>query len=278
MQLGIGTYTYGWAIGVKGYAPANVMNETGLIKNAVHAGIHLIQMGDNLPLHTFTSKRRKVFSDELQRQGIAIELGARKMTTAHLQKYILLCGTMNSSMLRFLVDNKNFKPGLKEIEKIIRPHISLLRDNGVSLAIENHDRLKASELRALIENIGCEEVGICLDTANSLGVGEGITTVVDKLAPYTLNLHIKDTAIKRLPYKMGFTVNGCLTGKGILDIPGLLQALRKYKKCRTAILEQWTEPESDIEKTVKKEQEEAMAGIRYLKELFKTNNNYNESI
>jgi len=278
MQLGIGTYTYGWAIGVRGYTYGNVMNETALIKNAVHAGIHLIQMGDNLPLHTFTGKRRKALSDELQRQHIAIELGARKMTAAHLQKYILLCAAMNSSMLRFLVDDKNFKPGLKEIEKIIRPHISLLRDKGVSLAIENHDRLKASELRALIENIGCEEVGICLDTANSLSLGEGIATVVEKLGPYTLNLHIKDIAIERLPHKMGFTVNGCLTGKGILDIPRLLQTLRHYKKCRTAILEQWTKPENEIKKTIEKEQKDAMAGIRYLKELFKTNNKYNESI
>ena len=111
MQLGIGTYTYGWSIGVKGYTPVNAMNETALIKKAVRAGIHLIQVGDNLPLHTFTGKRRKAFSDELQRQGIAIELGARKMTAAHLQKYILLCAKMNSSMLRFLIDDKYFKPG-----------------------------------------------------------------------------------------------------------------------------------------------------------------------
>ena len=136
------------------------------------------------------------------------------------------------------------------------------------LGIENHDRFKAAELRRIIETVGSENVGICLDTANSLGAGEGLETVVAALAPVTFNLHIKDFQVKRLPHLMGFTVTGCPAGQGLLDVPWLLQRLGEFGKCRTAILEQWTIPEPEIEKTIAKENDWANASLEYLKPLF----------
>lgn len=268
MQLGIGTYTYGWAVGVKGALPATPMDEYGLLTAARHAGIRLIQVGDNLPLHTFPAARRRTFSGALREYGITLELGARKMTESHLKRYILLCAEMNASLLRFLVDEGRFKPDLKEIEQVIRSQRGLLKDTQVSLALENHGRLKAAELRSLVEHLGYEEVGICLDTVNSLGAGEGIGSLLETLAPYTLNLHIKDFMIKRLPHQMGFIVEGRPAGKGMLDIPGLLRKLGKMNRCRTAVLEQWTIPGKTIVQTVEKERQWASIGLKYLNSFF----------
>lgn len=268
MQLGIGTYTYGWNIGTEEVRPPVPMNESGLIRAAGDAGIKLIQIGDNLPLHAFSSARRMALAEALLQQGIKLELGARRMTATHLRRYILLCAEMGSSLLRFVVDDGNFKPELREIEQIIRSQRTLLQDKKVRLALENHDRHKALELRLLIENLGYEEVGICLDTANSLGAGEGIESVTEMLAPYTFNLHIKDFTIKRLPHQMGFTVEGRPAGKGMLDIAALLGKLQEFKQCNTAILEQWTVPENSMTKTVKKEKQWASVSLEYLKSFF----------
>lgn len=277
MRLGIGTYTFGWRVGVEGSEPSVPMDEVILIDEARRAEIKLVQLGDNLPLHTFSVDRRIAFLDKIQKSNVAIELGAKGMTEMHLRKYILLCAEMKSSLLRFLVDDQSFTPQLREIEQIIRSQIPLLQEWNVALALENHDRIKASEWCSLIENIGCEHVGICLDTANSLSMGEGIESIIEILAPYTLNLHLKDFIITRLSHKMGFLIEGCPAGTGLLDIPHLLIEIDKYRKCRTAILEQWTVPESTIEGTIKKESKWASDSLKYLKPLFNTEHILNES-
>jgi sugar phosphate isomerase/epimerase len=127
------------------------------------------------------------------------------------------------------------------------------------LGIENHDRFSAAELRAIIQAIDSPQVGICLDTANSIGAGEDLSTVLTALADYTVNLHIKDFAIERLPYLMGFTVEGRPAGSGRLDVAALWRRMAQVPRCRSAIIELWTPPildasgAVDMEATVAKE-------------------------
>ena len=41
------------------------------------------------------------------------------------------------------------------------------RAAGIQLAVENHDRFPASVLARLVERLGPDQAGICLDTVNS---------------------------------------------------------------------------------------------------------------
>jgi 3-oxoisoapionate decarboxylase len=106
-----------------------------------------------------------------------------------------------------------------------------------------------------------------LDTANSLGAGEGIDVVAETLAPLVLNLHIKDFHIARVPHQMGFTVSGRPAGSGFLDVRRLLNSLAG-SRCETAVLELWTPPEPGIEETIAKEAAWAVQSIDYLKPFF----------
>jgi hypothetical protein len=101
-----------------------------------------------------------------------------------------------------------------------------------------------------------------------MGAGEGLEQIVEILAPYTVNLHIKDFGIKRLPHLMGFQIDGRPAGKGMLNIPWLLEEISPHNKCRTAILEQWVVPESMLSKTIQKEETWAAESIQYLKPYF----------
>jgi sugar phosphate isomerase/epimerase len=140
--------------------------------------------------------------------------------------------------------------------------------DGIWLGIENHDRFTAATLREIIEDAGCERIGVCLDTANSLGAGEGLDVVVETLAPLVLNLHVKDFHIARVPHQMGFTVTGRPAGSGCLDVGRLLERLAPARRCETAILEIWTPPEARIEETIAKEATWAAQSIQYLKPFF----------
>ena len=106
---------------------------------------------------------------------------------------------------------------------------------------------------------------MCLDTANSLGAGEGLGEVLAVLGSYTINLHIKDFIVKRLNHKMGFRISGCVAGTGIVDIPSLIGEISKHGRCHTAILEFWSDPESTIEETIEKETQGVEKSIEYLK-------------
>lgn len=139
------------------------------------------------------------------------------------------------------------------------------RSRRIKLAIENHDRLKAREFAGIIDSIGSEWVGICLDSVNSMGAGEGFETVSDILIPYTINLHIKDFTIRRVSHKMGIIIEGSPAGKGMLNIPDLLRRTSQNRLCQSAILELWTPPEPEIESTVLKEEKWAQESLNYLK-------------
>lgn len=247
--------------------PAHPMNEADLVNKTLQEGLRCLQIGDNLPLHELPPHRIDTLKRLTEKNSIRLEVGARKLTADHLHRYIELAAFFQSPLLRFVIDGDDYEPKPATIVGIIRDAIPLLAKHNLTLGIENHDRFKAAELASMIELISDEHVGVCLDCINSLGAGEGLAWVSDVLAPYTVNLHIKDFRIQRLPHKMGFLVTGTPAGDGMTNLPLLLEKLSRYNRCKSAVLEQWMEPDMNMEDTVKKEDEWAHAGIKYLSQL-----------
>lgn len=266
MILGLSSFTFGWSIGVPGTMPANPMTEDDLIEKTLGAGLSCLQIGDNLPLHTFSTERLDALRSRVVRENIRLEIGARELTHKNLGRYLKLCEYLRCTLLRFVIDGQEYTPDLSTVSSLIREYVPLLKEKGIRLGIENHDRFKAQDLASLLDSVGDDHVGICLDCVNSLGAGEGIEHVSQVLAPYTLNLHIKDYRIERLPHKMGFIVEGCPAGEGMTNVSRLLETLAPYHRCESAVLEQWVVPEPSIEATVLKEHRWAEQGLRYLKQ------------
>ena len=162
-----------------------------------------------------------------------------------------------------------FEPDIKTIVSIIRELEPEFNSRNIKLAIENHDRFKAREFEEIILATASDSVGICLDSVNSMGAGEGFNTVAEILIPYTINLHIKDFTVFRMPHKMGLVVEGRSAGRGMLNIPELKSRLEETGLCQSAVLELWTPPEENIDKTIRKESFWAEESIGYLKSVFK---------
>lgn len=263
MKLGISSYTYTWSVGVKGYEPPKPWDERQLVQKAAELQLNCLQIADNLPLHEMGDRRLKALKKMADHAGIVLEVGARGMTPEHLDRYIQIAAYFESPILRFVIDGSGFIPSVDEVTWIIRGVLPELQEKGIKLAIENHDRLRAMEFRKIIEEVGSDHVGICLDLVNSMGAGEGIESVTSLLAPYTFNLHIKEFLVQRHPHMMGFTIEGRPVGEGQLPLDWMLEQLGSH--CQSAILELWTPPEKEIVKTVQKEQQWAEESINYLK-------------
>ena len=95
--------------------------------------------------------------------------------------------------------------------------------------------------------------------------------VVETLASYTLNLHLKDLWIYRTVHTMSFIIEGRPVGQGMLDIPWVLAEMGKQSQDMNVILEMWTPPEEDLEDTIVKERRWVAESVAYLRKWIKTN-------
>lgn len=265
MQPGLSTYSFPWAFGMPGFLARLPMQPEDLLHFAAQQGISFVQIGDNLPLHHLSEAKRESLQQLAKAVQVQLEVGTRRLTKENILHYLAIAQQYRSPFLRVVIDDDGYQPEEPEVIRVIDKLLPHLQKADVMLAIENHDRFTAKTLERIIRSTDEQLVGICLDTANSLGAGEGIFEVLDVLAPYTVNLHIKDIRIQRLSHKMGFIVEGCAAGQGMIDLPRIMHLLKQHNRCRTATLEVWSQPERTIEETVEKEKQWVVQSIEYLK-------------
>ena len=261
MRAGVSSFAFGWAVA----HASPPMDELALIEVARRHGLAVVQLGDNLPAHTLGPERLAAFVAAARAQAIDIELGARGLTETHLERYVAICRQAGTRLLRFVIDGPDYEPPIRDVRALVREAAPALEAAGVTLAVENHDRFPARVLRALVDDVGSPSVGICLDTANSLGAGEGLEYVTELLGPVTVNLHVKDVAITRLPHQMGFIVEGRALGEGMLAIPRTIERVAAGARCESVILEGWNSPAAELPDTLRMEAARAEQSVRTLK-------------
>ncbi len=270
IDFGISSYAYPWAIGVLGHPPPAPMTAEQLLREAQQLGAHRLQLADNLPVHQLTDDAWKNLLRRAQQTNVQLELGLRGLRPDRLRTYLALAQQCRSPFVRVVIDEQGYEPQHDEIVRVIREVLPMYRAAGVRLAIENHDRFRAHELVEIIAATDADYVGICLDTANSLGADEGIWEVARTLAPHTLNLHVKDYRIERLDHQMGFTVRGTPAGSGQTPVGWLLDTLRAHGRCQSATLEVWSTPLANIEETIAQERRWVEQGSAYLRNALST--------
>jgi sugar phosphate isomerase/epimerase len=202
-----------------------------------------------------------------QELGIKVEVGTRGLTPDNIKKYLEIASFFNSDILRVVIDTQDYSPEIHEIKRIIDNLLPELKLRGVKLAIENHDRFKSHQFVDIINHADSDLIGICLDSVNSIGADEGFDSVFETLAPYTINLHLKDYIIRRKSHLMGFDIYGTPAGQGMMPIKKVLESLKVYGKTESIILELWPPPEETMQDTMEKEKQWVDESITYLKSL-----------
>lgn len=271
MRLGIGSYTYVWSVGVPGFPQAQrPLTAFDLLDKAADLGVAVVQIADNLPLHELSGTQLSELADSAKSRGITLEVGTSGIQPVHLLRYRDIAVQLQASLLRVVIDTDKQHPSADEAVTALTAVLPRFAESDVTIAIENHDRFPAATLATLMDRLDSPQFGICLDTANSLGCGEDLATVLRILGPWVVNLHVKDFCVRRLPHKKGFIIEGCPAGSGLLHIPRLLDELRGLSRDPNVILEFWPPPEGSIEASVSKEDNWAHESIAYLRQLIPT--------
>jgi sugar phosphate isomerase/epimerase len=265
--LGIGSYTFAWAVGVAKHPPPRPLTALWLLEKAAQLKVSVVQICDNLPLHALPESQLSELERAAAELGIAIEVGTRGIASEHLRHYVDLAVRFHSPILRVVIDSVDREPSLQEVIELLGPIRNDLQQAQVRLAIENHDRFTARQFRQIVTRLDSPYVGICLDTVNSFGALEGPELVVSTLAPFVANLHVKEFQICRLDHQLGFLIEGRPAGQGRLDVPWLLRQLRASAHPFNAILEQWVPPLDSIQETIAREETWARESIAYLRTL-----------
>ena len=145
-----------------------------------------------------------------------------------LVRWIALAPRLPCSLVRLVVGSPRLRRSDAVHDQIART-VAPLREAaraasaaGVELAVENHADLTAVELCELLERVGDPVVGVCLDTANALRVGDDPLDAAMVLAPWVRMLHLKDceqpdgsaTGPRSVPY-----------GQGVVPLEAVLEAV-----------------------------------------------------
>jgi sugar phosphate isomerase/epimerase len=232
---------------------------------AVELGVDVVQIADNLPLHVFTDTQLEEIREAAGVRGLTLQAGTRGVEPAHLLRYIAITHRVGAKILRTLTHTATSKPDIATVEDWIREILPALEQHEVTLAVENNESHRAAEYASLIRHIGSPHVGICLDTANSLGRAESLETVVQHLAEHTVVLHAKDHDIQRIDTRMGFVVVGRPAGEGRVAFDWLFNELLSRGRDVSVILEHWPPFVGSIEETVRLEDEWVARSVRFLK-------------
>ena len=95
-----------------------------------------------------------------------------------------------------------------------------LRGNGVRINLETHEEITTFEILRLIEEVGDDVLGVCLDPANLPVRGELVTDAVRRVASHVHLTHLRDAVL--VPTAEGLSRFLVPVGRGLIDWPDLL--------------------------------------------------------
>lgn len=273
MKIGLGAYAFRWAIGTSCFKPTNPLTAAGLVAKARELAVDVVQFSELLPLVDLSPGELRKLSRFAQEAGIELE-GGTKVETAdirsaveHLLRYLEVAEVLGMRLVRLVMEGESPTDILSNGREILRRVIPHYIAGGVKLAVENHFKLSATEMIQLVTDYSREAVGVCLDTANSIGAGEWPKETVAKLAPYALSLHLKDYRILPHPDGVGLVVTGAPLGQGQQDLRWILSTVREKGLSPNVILELWLPREGDETAILNREQEWVEASVKVAKEI-----------
>lgn len=268
MILGIGSYTFGWSSGCYGSDTSQktdfaYLTAYELIDRAVQLDVASVQLCVKPDLTRLSNIELRAVRNYADTNNRTLEIGTIGSDPEHLYKFLQIAEVLGAQLVRTIFTHAS--PKLLDERKHIRQVADDFAERQITLAIENHEAASFLDLQVLCQEIDNEYVGVCLDTVNSLGRGEGLREVTAALMPFTKCLHIKDFTVVRHRSDMEMTITGAPAGEGKLDIPRQLQMLNVAQPDASVILEQWVPLHESLERTVQIQDMWAAKGVQHLK-------------
>jgi 3-oxoisoapionate decarboxylase len=246
MKLGLGSYAYRWSIGIKDRIPATPMTHFDVLESAHAHGLEVVQFADNMPLDRLDATDHHKLYAIAQEKGIVLELGTQCFDAEEVERYLVIGQRLHAKILRVALDAEDALVPVPKLAGQLRPLLDKARDADMRIAIENHFNYPSPRIVELLNTIDDPALGVCLDVANSICAGEWPDETVKMLAPFTINLHLKDYVITPDKHGVGFYIHGTPLGQGRAPIRWILDQLAHCPSDLSVILEHWLPMEGDI--------------------------------
>jgi 3-oxoisoapionate decarboxylase len=142
MQLGIGTYTYGWSSGAFRSDPAQRSDSTflsaqDLIDRAVRLDVPLVQICVIPDLAAMDDADLSALRTYSQTNGKALEIGTIGSDPDHLRRFLHIAQILGARLVRTIFTDAS--PGLVAEHKSIAKVVDQFAAAQVHLAVENYE-------------------------------------------------------------------------------------------------------------------------------------------
>jgi sugar phosphate isomerase/epimerase len=160
-----------------------------------------------------------------------LEGGKKPEAAKEIEQHFTTMKAVGATVMRIVGSSLMFRnephgPQIEQISKILKETVKKAEDAGIRLAIENHIDFTADEILEILSNVGSRYLGVNFDCGNTLRVFEDPVEAAKKLAKHTYATHIKDIEpATGSPNDWTFWASAP-AGKGIIDIPGVVKALK----------------------------------------------------
>ena len=248
-MIGLGTYSFFWQHWAENPARIDVHEA---LRRTRALDVDLFQICDYAPLDSMSDAELAAVRATATELGITLEVGTKGVAPENLARYLEIAVALDAGLIRSMLYSPDSRPSLGEAEGYLRHAMVGYDAAGVTLALETYEQVTSTDLVSLVESVGHDRLGICLDPANAVAALENPRDVIDRTAPY-LNIHVKDFAFTRRGGWVGFTLEGARLGEGLLDYDYLLRAVRPDERGINQIVEHWLPLHDTIDETVQLE-------------------------
>ena len=156
-------------------------------------------------------------------------------------------------------------PQMEAVARKATAAAPVAQNAGIRLCLENHTEAFSDEVIWIINRVNHPFVGACVDTNNSLMVGEDPLTAVRKLAPLFFTNHFSDHRIVFDQY--GCRITGVATGTGDVPMREAYQIIRANPNMKRLNIEVEFDPGTDGPEAARRREYQAVVdSIRFTRE------------
>ena len=231
-RLGLDSYSYHLAFGRHpDFAPSHPIDLHEFIMRVSRLGLSGFEID---PLHLGSDDEEHLASIRAlaKHHHLWIEYGMGGVDPGQAASALGIARSLGCQVLRTFINADRYSKSvslsvqLQHAVASLRLIAPLAERHRIRYAIENHGDVTSRELVEVIRQVGSPWVGACLDIGNSMLVFEDPVEAAINLAPYTMNVHFKDYAVRMENY--GMRVTGAALGQGVIDIRRILAILEQH--------------------------------------------------
>ncbi|HWG02732.1 MAG TPA: TIM barrel protein [Trebonia sp.] len=261
MPIGLSTYAFFWRSSPGAPRPAGLAE---MLDETARLGASVFQICDYPAVESMTPAGLRAVRDHAAGLGITLELGTRGVSLPHLEKYRELAAALDVRFVRSMLRTASHQPSAAEAISLLRAAMPRYADQGVTLGLETYEQVPTRDLLTVVREADSPHLGVCLDPGNCVARLETPAYVIGQVAPYVVNMHVKDFAFTRQQGWVGFSLTGCPLGTGLLDYDGMIRAVRPEERGISQVVEHWLPRAETIEETCATEREWTRHSMEFL--------------